>query len=142
MARATVRKLDLFGARPSTSSPPMCGNGPSALIYPHASNLEAVAYARDFSNPRLNPQFLYPCAACAAFGSPRVFASKTISRSAVTAAAGFLVGPAWGAATALAARDRGLPKPAGIVTLSLWGDLTCSGETMTIRSARLRMHAR
>src|SRR5205085_11201740 len=47
MARATVRTLDLFGARPFTSSPPMCGNGPSALIYPHASNPEAVAYARE-----------------------------------------------------------------------------------------------
>ena len=30
------------------SSPPMCGNGPSALIYPHASNPEAAACAREF----------------------------------------------------------------------------------------------
>src|SRR5438477_8104073 len=51
----------------------MCGNGPSALIYPHASNPEVVAYAREFSNPQPNPQFLlYRCAACAAFDSPRI----------------------------------------------------------------------
>lgn len=38
-------------------------------------------------NPHPNPQFAYPCATCAAFGSPRALVSccKTISRSAVTA---------------------------------------------------------
>jgi len=42
-----------------------------------------------FSNPQPNPQFLYPCATYAAFGSPRVLVSgcKTISRRAVTAEA-------------------------------------------------------
>jgi monoterpene epsilon-lactone hydrolase len=37
-------------------------------------------------------------------------------------------------ATALALRDRGLARPAGVVTISLWGDLTCSGETMESRA--------
>jgi monoterpene epsilon-lactone hydrolase len=37
-------------------------------------------------------------------------------------------------ATTLALRDRGLPLPAGVVTISLWGDMTCSGGTMDSRA--------
>lgn len=37
-------------------------------------------------------------------------------------------------ATALALRDRGIARPAGVVTISLWGDMTCSGETMETRA--------
>ena len=37
--------------------------------------------------------------------------------------------------TAIALRDRRLPMCAGIVALSPWADLTCTGETMTSRAA-------
>jgi acetyl esterase/lipase len=37
-------------------------------------------------------------------------------------------------AAALALRDRGLARPAGVVTVSMWGDMTCSGETMESRA--------
>ncbi len=36
-------------------------------------------------------------------------------------------------ATVLALRERGLALPAGIVAISLWGDMTCSGESMKLR---------
>jgi epsilon-lactone hydrolase len=37
--------------------------------------------------------------------------------------------------TVIAARDRGLSMPAGVVALSPWADLTCSGESMKSREA-------
>jgi hypothetical protein len=37
----------------------MCGNGPLALIYPHAGRALRDCGAREFSNPQPNPQFLY-----------------------------------------------------------------------------------
>jgi acetyl esterase/lipase len=37
-------------------------------------------------------------------------------------------------ATALALRERGIAQPAGIVAISPWGDMTCSGETMESRA--------
>jgi acetyl esterase/lipase len=37
-------------------------------------------------------------------------------------------------AAALALRDCGLARPAGVVTVSMWGDMTCSGETMESRA--------
>ena len=37
-------------------------------------------------------------------------------------------------ATTLALRERGLPLPAGIITISLWADMTCSGGTMDSRA--------
>ena len=45
--------------------------------------------------------------------------------------------------TAIALRDRHLPMCAGIVALSPWADLTCTGETMTSRTVTdIEMHAR
>jgi monoterpene epsilon-lactone hydrolase len=38
-------------------------------------------------------------------------------------------------ATVIAVRDRGLSMPAGVVALSPWADLTCSGDSMTSRAA-------
>ena len=38
-------------------------------------------------------------------------------------------------ATAIALRDRHLPMCGGIVAISPWADLTCSGESMTSRAA-------
>jgi acetyl esterase/lipase len=37
-------------------------------------------------------------------------------------------------ATVLALRDRGLPRPAGVVTISAWADMTMSGESMNSRA--------
>ncbi len=37
-------------------------------------------------------------------------------------------------ATALALRDRDLPRPAGVVTISAWADMTMSGESMETRA--------
>jgi epsilon-lactone hydrolase len=37
-------------------------------------------------------------------------------------------------ATALALRDRGLPRPAGVVAISAWADMTMSGESMESRA--------
>lgn len=37
-------------------------------------------------------------------------------------------------ATTLALRERGLPLPAGVITISLWGDMTRSGGTMDSRA--------
>ena len=48
-----------------------------------------VNEAAGISNPQPNPQFVWSCMTCAAFGSPRVLVSccRTYSRSAVTAEA-------------------------------------------------------
>ena len=46
-------------------------------------------------------------------------------------------------ATAIALRDRHLPMCGGIVAISPWADLTCSGESMTSRAAvDIEMHPR
>jgi acetyl esterase/lipase len=39
-------------------------------------------------------------------------------------------------ATAIACRNRRLPGPAGVVALSPWADVTCSGATMTSQVGR------
>jgi len=52
-----------------------------------------------------------------------------------TVIAGDSAGGGLAVSTAIVARDRGLPRCAGVVALSPWTDLTCSGESMTTRSA-------
>jgi monoterpene epsilon-lactone hydrolase len=52
-----------------------------------------------------------------------------------TIVAGDSAGGALAVSTAIALRDRHLPTCAGIVALSPWADLTCSGESMTSRAA-------
>jgi acetyl esterase/lipase len=49
--------------------------------------------------------------------------------------AGDSAGGGLAVSTAIALRDRHLPMCAGIVALSPWADLTCSGESITSRSA-------
>jgi monoterpene epsilon-lactone hydrolase len=49
--------------------------------------------------------------------------------------AGDSAGGGLAVATGIALRDRHLPMCAGVVALSPWADLTCSGETMTTRAA-------
>jgi hypothetical protein len=64
------------------------GEMPDPEFQKDETRQRAVSFSQIF-NPQPNPQFLYPCATCAACGSPRVFVSccKTNSRSAVTAEA-------------------------------------------------------
>jgi hypothetical protein len=73
------------------------GEMPDPEFQKDETRQRAVSFSQIF-NPQPNPQFLYPCATCAACGSPRVFVSccKTNSRSAVTAevASSSLVVPA------------------------------------------------
>ena len=52
-----------------------------------------------------------------------------------TIVAGDSAGGGLAISTAIALRDRHLPMCAGIVALSPWADLTCTGETMTSRAA-------
>jgi monoterpene epsilon-lactone hydrolase len=52
-----------------------------------------------------------------------------------TVVAGDSAGGGLAVSTVLAVRDRGLPMPAGIVALSPWTDLSCSGESMITRAA-------
>jgi len=52
-----------------------------------------------------------------------------------TIVAGDSAGGGLAISTAIALRDRRLPMCAGIVALSPWADLTCTGETMTSRAA-------
>ena len=51
-----------------------------------------------------------------------------------TIVAGDSAGGGLAVSTVVAVRDRDLPMPAGIVALSPWSDLTCSGESMTSRA--------
>ena len=52
-----------------------------------------------------------------------------------TIVAGDSAGSGLAVSTAIALRDRHLPMCAGIVALSPWADLTCSGESITSRAA-------
>src|SRR5205814_9780453 len=51
-----------------------------------------------------------------------------------TVLAGDSAGAGLAVSTAIALRDRQLPMCAGIVAVSPWADLTCSGESMTSRA--------
>ena len=57
------------------------------------------------------------------------------SEPSKTVLAGDSAGGGLAISTAIALRDRHLPMCAGIVALSPWADLTCSGESMTSRAA-------
>ena len=100
-----------------------------------AGHLALAAKARVFApNYRLAPEHPFPAAiddAVQAYqwlldhgGEP----SKTVM-------AGDSAGGGLAVSTAIALRDRHLPMCAGIVALSPWADLTCTGETMTSRAA-------
>jgi acetyl esterase/lipase len=52
-----------------------------------------------------------------------------------TVVAGDSSGGGLAVSTVIAVRERGLPMCAGIVALSPWSDLTCSGDSMTSRAA-------
>ena len=86
-------------------------------------------------NYRLAPEHPFPTAVEDAV---RAYSWLTAQRgpSAQVFVAGDSAGGGLALATAIAVRDRKLMPPAGVVTLSLWGDLTCSGASMTDRAAR------
>src|SRR5438477_12563647 len=100
-----------------------------------AGHLALAAKARVLApNYRLAPEHPFPAAiddAVQAYqwlldhgGEP----SKTVM-------AGDSAGGGLAVSTAIALRDRHLPMCAGIVAISPWADLTCSGESMTSRAA-------
>ena len=100
-----------------------------------AGHLALVAKARVLvPNYRLAPEHPFPAAiddSVRAYqwlldhgGDP----SKTV-------VAGDSAGGGLAVSTAIALRDRHLPMCAGIVALSPWADLTCSGESITSRAA-------
>jgi monoterpene epsilon-lactone hydrolase len=86
-------------------------------------------------NYRLAPEHPFPAAV-----EDAISAWRWLLGSGVTPARAAIVGDSAGGglalATAIALRDRGISLPAGIVTLSAWADLTCSGETMTTQASR------
>jgi monoterpene epsilon-lactone hydrolase len=85
-------------------------------------------------NYRLAPEHPFPAAV-----DDAVHAYQGLLDSNTRPADIFIVGDSAGGGLAIAlliaARDRGLPMPAGAIALSPWGDLTCSGESMVSRAA-------
>ncbi len=100
-----------------------------------AGHLARAAGARVLvANYRLAPEHPFPAAV-----EDAVSAYRWLLEEGGEPARIFLAGDSAGGglavATAIAARDRGLPVCGGIVAISPWADLTCSGESMTSRAA-------
>src|SRR5947208_2125791 len=85
-------------------------------------------------NYRLAPEHPFPAAI-----DDAVYAYQWLldhgSDPSKTVLAGDSAGAGLAVSTAIALRDRHLPMCAGIVALSPWADLTCSGESVTSRAA-------
>ncbi len=82
---------------------------------------------------RLAPEHPFPAAIDDAVAAYQWLLAQGAEPSRVVLA-GDSAGGGLALATALALRDRGLARPGGVVTISLWGDMTCSGETMESRA--------
>jgi acetyl esterase/lipase len=125
MGDATV--LYLFGGGYMLGSP--------ASRRKTAGHIAIAAQARVLvPNYRLAPEHPFPAAVDDAVRAYR-WLLECGTRPADIVIAGDSSGGGLAVATLIAARDRGLPIPAGAVTLSLWADLTCSGESMQSRAA-------
>ena len=108
----------------------------SAKAYRHlVGHIAARAGARAFiPDYRLAPEHPFPAAI-----DDAVYAYQWLldhgSDPSKTVLAGDSAGAGLAVSTAIALRDRHLPMCAGIVALSPWADLTCSGESITSRAA-------
>ena len=101
-----------------------------------AGHLALAAQARALvPTYRLAPEHPFPAAIEDAVAAYRWLLAEGADAARVVLA-GDSAGGGLALATALALRDRGLARPAGVVTISMWGDMTCSGETMESRAVR------
>jgi epsilon-lactone hydrolase len=85
-------------------------------------------------NYRLAPEHPFPAAIDDAVRAYRWLLDRGGEPSKIVVA-GDSAGGGLAVSAAIALRDRGLPMCGGIVALSPWADLTCSGESMTSRAA-------
>ncbi len=100
-----------------------------------AGHLALAAQARALVPAyRLAPEHPFPAAIEDAVAAYRWLLAEGAD-AAHMVLAGDSAGGGLALAAALALRDRGLARPAGVVTVSMWGDMTCSGETMESRAA-------
>jgi acetyl esterase/lipase len=99
-----------------------------------AGHLALAAQARALVPAyRLAPEHPFPAAIEDAVAAYRWLLAEGAGPAHVVLA-GDSAGGGLALAAALALRDRGLARPAGVVTVSMWGDMTCSGETMESRA--------
>jgi epsilon-lactone hydrolase len=85
-------------------------------------------------NYRLAPEHPFPAALDDAVRAYEWLLTQGAEPSK-TVVAGDSAGGGLAVSTVIAVRDCGLPMPAGIVALSPWADLTCSGDSMSTRAA-------
>ncbi len=101
-----------------------------------AGHIAAVAGGRVLvPNYRLAPEHPFPAALDDAVAAFRFLAGNP-GGPGRTVIAGDSAGGGLAVACGLAIRDAGGRGAAGIVALSPWADLTCSGETMTLNATR------
>lgn len=100
-----------------------------------AGHLSLAAQARVLvPNYRLAPEHPFPAALDDAVSAYKWLLSQGVA-STKTVIVGDSAGGGLAVATAIALSDRGLAVPGGVVALSPWSDLTCSGESMKSRAA-------
>ncbi len=100
-----------------------------------AGHLALAAQARALVPAyRLAPEHPFPAAIEDAVAAYRWLLAEGADAAHVVLA-GDSAGGGLALAAALALRDRDLARPAGVVTVSMWGDMTCSGATMESRAA-------
>jgi epsilon-lactone hydrolase len=100
-----------------------------------AGHLAVAAKARVLvPNYRLAPEHPFPAALDDAVRAYEWLLTQGAEPSK-TVVAGDSAGGGLAVSTVIAVRDCGLPMPAGIVALSPWADLTCSGDSMSTRAA-------
>lgn len=100
-----------------------------------AGHLALAANARVLvPDYRLAPEHQYPAALDDAVAAYQFAAQRSTGLPILIA--GDSAGGGLAIALGLAVRDRGLTPPVGIVALSPWADLTCTGETMITRADR------
>ncbi|MFO1376051.1 MAG: alpha/beta hydrolase [Steroidobacteraceae bacterium] len=83
---------------------------------------------------RLAPEHPFPAAVDDAVAAYRALLDEGLSPSRIVLA-GDSAGGGLAVAMQVAARDAGLPVPAGAVAISPWADLSCSGGSMTSKAA-------